>query len=228
MRAVLNPDILSQTGAQNILQTDQRTPTVEIRTAGIQLPPLDILGSVDLSTFPRCKRCFRRRIRCDQRPCKGCLPNNVCEDVDMKDLAESPQYSLNVWEGKSHRRTPKPRASEHLTITPSTFPECDACFRRGYRCSRGNPCRNCHKVKMVCIDVTEASLKAHPDRARHVLDLSSRGPISTIRCRYCTCTGLFCRRESRKPACVNCVRLKRHCTNDLQGLEKKGRSSILS
>lgn len=210
------------------LQTNPRTHTVEIRTTEVLLPSLEFLGSIDLSTYPRCKRCFRRRLQCDQRPLQRMPAKTRLRRCRHERPSGEPPVCVECLGRETVGAAPVPRASELLTITPSTFPKCDACFRRRSRCSGGNPCQCCQKMKLICIDVTEASLKAHPDRAKHVLDLSSRGPITVIRCRYCTSQGQNCHRESPTAACNACVRSKRRCTNDIQGIKIKGRSKVLS
>ncbi|RKL39779.1 hypothetical protein BFJ72_g6507 [Fusarium proliferatum] len=196
--------------------------TIKIMTTEVKQPDLGSLKDVDLSTFPKCKRCFNLRHACNQgRPCSRCGDKWPCTQVTMKDLQESPEHTVYVLTGK---KVPKPKKAEELAVNPSSFPKCDSCFRRNHTCCGGSPCEHCRKTTMVCIDVTEASLLAHPDRVKSVLEHHAQRsvPVSAVPCRYCVSIGVVCRRADLKNSCESCIRYRRRCNNDLKGVKPKG------
>jgi len=152
------------------------------------------LKDIDLSTFPRCNCCFRIRLKCDgNRSGYSCLKRMACcKEITVVALKESPEFARYILE------------------------------RKQYNCCGGRPCRHCQVAKAICRDVTDDNLNEYPDGARHVLELSSQGPISPTLCRYCAGNGRTCHRASSADSCKTCTRYGRSCSNNLEGVKKKG------
>jgi hypothetical protein len=183
------------------------------------------LKDIDLSTFPRCDYCFRKRCKCDgNRPCYSCWKSRArCKDVTLVALKESPEFARYILERKKVR---KPKKAEVLTIEASSFPKCNFCFLKQYKCCGNRPCHRCQVAKAICRDVTNDALNEYPDRARHVLELSSQGPISHTPCRYCVSNGRTCHRASSIGPCKTCTRYSRPCSNNLEGVKEKGMYNV--
>ncbi|KAF4499192.1 c2h2 transcription [Fusarium agapanthi] len=79
----------------NSLSTEEAV-TIKIMTTEVEQIDLAFLKDVDLSAFPKCKPCFKRRHACIQgRPCSECGgKREPCTQVTMKDLQESPEHAL--------------------------------------------------------------------------------------------------------------------------------------
>src|SRR5947209_5966200 len=66
---------------------------VPIKTREIEPQNLNFLKDIDLSTFPRCNYCFRKRFKCDgNRPCYSCWKRRACcKEITVVALKESPE-----------------------------------------------------------------------------------------------------------------------------------------
>jgi hypothetical protein len=201
--------------------TTSSTKTVIVTGTEIEPQDLSFLEDIDLSSFPRCNACFRRRRKCDgRRPCQSCQGRyGHCRDVTLRSLKEFPGFARYLLTGK---KGTKPKMVQSLIIDRSSFPKCNTCFRRRSKCDGGRPCQSCQTYNMRCHDVTEEALKKLSDRARHVLELIPQAPVSDSPCRYCVYNGRTCYRGSSADSCEICIRYGRPCSNNLEGVKRKG------
>ncbi len=227
-RQTYSNKVNSSQGSQPMEQTripdeasTSSTKTTIVTGTEIEPQELSILEDIDLSSFPRCDACFRRRRKCiGRRPCQSCQGRyGHCRDVTRRSLKEFPDFARYLLTGKKGMKTKK---VESLTIDRSSFPKCNTCFRRRYKCDRGRPCRTCQTYNMRCYDVTEEALTKLPDRARHVLALIPQAPVSDSPCRTCLCLGRTCYRASSVNLCESCIRYGRPCSSNLEGIKRKG------
>src|SRR5271156_3470141 len=89
---------------RRILDEDSTSRTKTIIVTGTKIEPQDLsfLEDNDLSSFPRCDPCFRRRHKCDgRRPCQSCWAQyGFCRDVTLKSLKEIPKFARYLLTGK--------------------------------------------------------------------------------------------------------------------------------
>ena len=191
------------------------TKTVIVTGTEIEPQNLSILEDIDLSSFLRYDTCFRRRHKCiGRRPCQSCRGQfGHYRDVTMRSLKEFPDFARYLLIGKKGLNTKK---VEPLIIDLSSFPKCNTCFRRRSKCDGGKPCRTCQTYNRRCHNVTAEALTKLPDRARHVLELIPRGPVSDSPYRVCVCLGRNSHRASSVDPCESCIRYGRPCSSNLE------------
>ena len=197
------------------------TKTVIVTGTEIEPRNLSIFEDIDLSSFPRCDTCSRRRRKCiGRRPSQSCRGEyGHCRDVTMRSLKEFPDFARYLLTGKKGLKLKK---VESLIIDDSSFPKCNTCFRRHYKCDGRRPSRTWQTYNRRCHNVTEEALTKLPDRARHVLELIAQVPVSDSPCRVCFCLGRTCHRASSADQRKSCIRYGRPCYNNLEGAKRKG------
>jgi hypothetical protein len=145
---------------RRISDEDSTSCTKTTIVTGTKIEPQDLsfLEDTDLSSFPRCDPCFRRRHKYDRRrPYQSYRAQyGYCRDVTLKSLKEFPEFARYLLTGK---RGTKPKKVKPLVIDRPSFPKCHACFLRRCKCDGGRPCQHCQTYNLRCRDITEEALK---------------------------------------------------------------------
>jgi hypothetical protein len=122
---------------RRISDEDSTSRAKTIIVTGMKIEPQDLsfLEDTDLSSFPRCDPCFRRR------PCQSCRAQyGYCRDVTLKSLKEFPDFARYLLTGT---RGTKPKKAKLLVIDRLSFLKCHVCFLRRCKCDGGRPCQHC-------------------------------------------------------------------------------------
>lgn len=203
-----------------------KASTSSIKTAIVtstKIEPQDLssLEDIDLSSFSRCDTCFRRRRKCNgRRPCQSCQGQyGHCRDVTMRSLKGFHDFARHLLTGNKGMKSKKIKS---LIIDRSSFPKCNTCFRRRYKCDRGRPYRTCQTYNICCHDVTEEVLTKLPNCTRHVFELHPQVRVSNSSCRACVGLERFCHRAASVDPRESCIRYGRPCSNNLEGMKREG------